>query len=709
MNSGSAVSRRALLRGAAVGTAAGLAGCGYLQGGDGAGGPGQPRTATYTGRVTDLDGNGLGNATVAALVAGTEPLATTTTDGDGRFELAVRAAPVWLRARHPDHVTETRAAGPAREVQLTLTPDEGTLSLAFGGDVMFGRRFYAANDDPLEPQARIRPDARREDHRAVLQHLAPLFDAADVTSVNLETPLTEVAWRHPSKEFTFTSHPVAAEALAGAGVDYTALGNNHVFDALRPGLRDTLSAVESAGLAHSGAGTSSDAAWAPATVERGDTSVAFVSCTTIAGREYDIDWSADATGRGPYTVEQGSRSITFGDDIGAAEASEERIARAVERARAEADLVVVGIHGDDEYVRTPTDRLVRMVDAAADAGADLVVNHHPHVTGGIERRNGALVAWTLGNLVFDQELWETLRSYALVVHATDEGVQRAYTQPLVLDGYVPVPATGTLARRLSWETAGLSADDALLAGDGRRLELGRYADAAGDRQQRTQQVDADGAIYTRTGGWVADVADRSGTVLLGRDRLFAGTLDRETVDGDRSGGALWRFSRDQGGWRVGYRNSGAVRLNAFPEDTRRSLLSPASRIPVGDRPLALTARYRYPDEDGLSLLVSWYNAAEGVSIQQRTVDLPGTDGEWRLVTESLEPPAEATYVNLFCYLDPGETARRASIDDLRLVEWAPPETTGGRAFDHLLIDGSATLALNGTTSAPADWERLDEQ
>ncbi|WP_276260335.1 CapA family protein [Haloglomus litoreum] len=700
------LSRRALLRGAAVGATAGLAGCGYFEG---VGGPERRRTATYQGRVTDLEGAPVADATVAALVGGSEPLATTTTDASGTFELSAGGAPVWVRVRHPDYVTETRAVGPNRTHRLPLTPDEGTVSMAFGGDVMFGRRFYAASDDPLEPQARLRPNARLADHRAVLRHVAPLFDAVDLGSVNLETPLTESTWRHPSKEFAFTSHPVAAEALADAGVDYTSLGNNHTFDALRPGLRDTLEAVSDAGLAHSGAGLSADDAWATATLERGDTTVAVVSCTTVTGERYDIDWSADATGRGPYTVTQGGRSLTFGDGIGAAGASEERITRAVESAREAADLVVVQVHGDTEYVRTPTDRMVRMVDAATRAGADLVVNHHPHVTGGLERRNGALVAWTLGNLVFDQELWETLRSYALVVHATDDGVLRAYTQPLVLDGYVPTPATGSLARGLTRETAGLSTDAAALASDGRRLEVGT-PDLTGGGSRRTQRVEADGAIYTRTGGWVTDVSDRSGTVLLGRDRVFAGTFDNETVDGDGVGGALWRFSRDQVGWRVGYGSSGGVRLTAYPEDTRRSVLSPAARIPVDDRPLALTGRYRYGGDGGLSLLVSWYNAAEGISVQRRTVDLPATDDEWRLVTESLDPPANATYVNLFVYLDPSDDgARRAVVDDLRLVEWAPPETTGGREFDHLLVDGAATLELNGVGSSPSEWVRLSEQ
>jgi poly-gamma-glutamate capsule biosynthesis protein CapA/YwtB (metallophosphatase superfamily) len=697
------VSRRRLLEGAAVGGIGALAGCAFLPD-SGRSGSGQP--ATYSGRIVDIEENPVASASVEALVGGSESRAEVTTDGSGAFDLRADRAPVWLRVTHPDFVTEVRAVDPGTDIRVPLTPAEGVVSMAFGGDVMFGRRFYGTNDDPSEPQARIYPGSRRADHDAILRYVAPLFRGADVSSVNLETPLTESTWRHPTKDFTFTSHPVAAAALAGAGVDYASLGNNHTFDALKPGLRDTLSAVDEAGIAHSGAGRSPSEAWAPADLTRDGVRVAFVSCTTIAGRQYEIDWSADTTDGGPHTVSRRGKSITFRDGIGAAEATEARLERAVTEADREADVVVVQIHGDDEYRRTPTERLVALTDAASAAGADLVVNHHPHVTGGIERRNGALVAWTLGNLVFDQELWSTLRSYALVVHASADGIVRAYTQPLVLDGYVPKATTGRLARRLSWETAGLSAADATLVSFGHRIELGAYADSVSASRRRTQEVAADGAIYERTGGWVDDA---TGAVRLGRDRLFAGGFDDATVDDDRAVAPLFRYGTGPSARRRQSRD-GALRLIAHPENSRRSLLSPGSRLSIdGDR-YDLTCRYRYDGSGGLSALVSWYNAAEGISIDHETRELAGTDGEWRRFTEAFAPPPEATWINVFVFLTPpvGDEPRRVDIDDLRLVEWAPPDRTGGREFDHALVRGSATLELRGNAVAPSEWTRLTD-
>lgn len=698
------LSRRQLLSAASVGFATGLAGCSAPF----AGRVGRGGTASYAGRVVDLDATPVADATVEALVAG-DPLASTTTDADGAFELSAAARPVWLRVRHEAYKPEVRAFAPGTGYRVPLTPADGVVSFAFGGDVMFGRRFNAPNEDSLEPQARIYPGSRRADHDAILQYVAPLFRAADVGSVNLETPLTTSAWRHPTKQYSFVSHPVAAPALAAAGVDNAALGNNHSFDALTPGLTDTLDAVDRAGLAHSGAGESSEAAWEPAVVDRGGLRTAFVSATTVTGSNYDVDWSADTDDPASYTVTRGNRTLTVDAGAGAAAATPERIDRAVSAARETADLVVVQIHGGAEYRRTPTDSVVAATDAAVAAGADMVVNHHPHVTGGIERRDGTLVAWTLGNLVFDQELWSTLRSYTLQVHATAEGVLRAYTQPIALSGYVPMATTGPTSRRQGWEAAGLSDESMRLLGRGRRLEHSPFVDAVSRAGRRRQPVRGDGDIYTRTAGWVEDASSADGAVRLGAERLFTGGFGDPTVDGDDTGGVLWRFGSSPE-TRANAAQGGTIELVSRPENSRRTVLTPGSRLPAEGDEYGLSIRYRHPSGEGASLLVAWYNAASGPSIESRNVDLPGTDG-WERTELSATRPEQATYVNLFLFVSPpdGGRDRRVEIDDLRLIEWAPSERTGGREFDHVRVDGEAELSLCGRAYPPADWTPLGEE
>ena len=60
------------------------------------------------------------------------------------------------------------------------------------------------------------------------------------------------------------------------------------------------------------------------------------------------------------------------------------------------------VHGGDNYERTPSADLRELSDTAVAAGATIVVNHHPHVVGGLRFSDGNLTAWSMGNLLFDQ-------------------------------------------------------------------------------------------------------------------------------------------------------------------------------------------------------------------------------------------------------------------------------------------------------------------
>lgn len=669
------------------------------------------------GTVTDLGGAPLSGVTVETLAPGTTASRRTTTNGEGRFELDVGPTPVHLRLDHPDYVSLVRAVEPGRHA-LRLTPAEDTVSLTFGGDAMFGRRFYDGSEGP-EPAVRIDEGAPLSGHREILRHVAPVFENADVASVNLETPLTTSPWRHPSKAYTFTSHPVAARALSGAGVDYAALGNNHAFDALVPGLTDTRDALSEAGVGFSGAGTSSDEAWEPAFVDHGGTRVALVSCTTEFGRRYDLDWSADRDPDATHTLtretSRGERErLRFPGHVGVAEATGRFMIPRIRAAREAADVVVVQIHGGEQYQRTPPDWIVDRTDVAIDAGADVVVNHHPHVAGGLDVRNGALVAWSLGNLVFDQEIWETYRSYLLTVHVTGGTVRRAYLHPVLLDRYVPKSVTGRVREKVLWETAGLSGPAFSLV-DG---SLEYLADSEPDRRAETSTLRGEGRLYARESGWVEAVEGGPGSVRLGTDRLFTGGFDDCVVDGARSGTTLWAFEGDRNETGDGLGHDGSEGVSLDRDGGGATAFGPSDRVPVRGDALTLTGLYRTDGSTGLGVEVRWY---EGLDVRSglpdsrepdRTerVEVAGTGGAWKRARLSLDPPDGTSYVNVRLGSPAaGDGPQGASFDDWRLVDWVGgvDEEADGRAYDVLRVDGSADLRFavvgDGTD---VTWERL---
>lgn len=205
------VSRRRVVRAAGAGTLVGLAGCG------------NPEYSglhnSIDGTITDLGGDPITDAQIEAITTPGQADDETRSDENGQFELPAEQS-AWLRVRHPEYLSRVRAVAPGAELTVRLTPDTGTtVTLGFGGDVMFGRRFYETGGDGLSERARIDPQAMARSHRDILQPIQPLLEHTDITSVNLETPLTTTDWTYPDKTFQFTSHPTAAGALADAGVD----------------------------------------------------------------------------------------------------------------------------------------------------------------------------------------------------------------------------------------------------------------------------------------------------------------------------------------------------------------------------------------------------------------------------------------------------------------------------------------------------------
>lgn len=313
----------------------------------------------------------------------------------------------------------------------------GRVELMFAGDVMMGRRF----EKPLwRSSPLIRPAARASDMAALLAPMADYLRMADVASVNLETVLatSEPPAKAP-KSVTFFSHPDTAAALKDAGVDYVTLGNNHVYDYLDAGMQSTIATLDAAGLLHSGAGRSEEEALKAARFD-------------IGGQKYSMLGFVGWAGRmSPNQVAETEKG-------GAAHGTAGNITRALQSEVADDRIAIVQYHGSREYSDAPTKLSRTRLRNAVDAGADLVVGHHPHVTHGLEIYHGKLIAYSLGNFVFDQYFFEAQLAYVLKVWMDGDQFYRAEAIPVQLLDYRPVPAVagmreGVLRRLFSQSRA----------------------------------------------------------------------------------------------------------------------------------------------------------------------------------------------------------------------------------------------------------------
>src|SRR6185295_18176009 len=82
---------------------------------------------------------------------------------------------------------------------------------------------------------------------------------------------------------------------------------------------------------------------------------------------------------------------------------------------------------------------------AKQAGATLVINHHPHVVGGFSLDDQSLIVQTIGSFFSDQTVWPSFETYMFAVYLREGKIVRAYAEPLIIDGYLPHGLTDELA------------------------------------------------------------------------------------------------------------------------------------------------------------------------------------------------------------------------------------------------------------------------
>lgn len=285
-------------------------------------------------------------------------------------------------------------------------------TLALLGDVMLGRGVDAA-------LRHMRPQDMWGD---VLPHLLQ----ADLRIANLECALTRHAqpWTRSWKPFHFRADPGAVRFLQAARIDACALANNHVLDFEVRGLRDTLHALDAAGIRHAGAGIDLEEAAAPALLEVHGASpcrVALLACT-----DNQPDFAAARLHPGTHYLEVSLEADTLA-----------RVADAIGRARAAgADWVVFSNHWGANFVERPAPDFRRFARRVIELGADVVYGHSAHLCQGIEIHQGKPILYDTGDFIDDYAVDPVLRNdhSCLFKLMFDRGrLQRIELVPVTLD------------------------------------------------------------------------------------------------------------------------------------------------------------------------------------------------------------------------------------------------------------------------------------
>ena len=254
------------------------------------------------------------------------------------------------------------------------------------------------------------PSFEAKDRAALLGDALPIIQRADFAVANLECALTDRESPIRKCGPNLKGRPEYARVIAEAGFTHLGLSNNHVFDFGEQAMRDTVAAVEAAGMTPFGYGENDRDSRRPLFIEKDGKTLAIVA---VCEHEYSYALP-DQFGANPFDPFDTMEDIA--------------------EAKKRADWVVVMYHGGKEQCEYPSPRLRKACRAMARAGADLILTQHSHCVGCRETYRGAQIVYGQGNFNFvghsDHPHW---RSGLMLDVRFGDGVEVTYL-PVVVNG-----------------------------------------------------------------------------------------------------------------------------------------------------------------------------------------------------------------------------------------------------------------------------------
>lgn len=253
-------------------------------------------------------------------------------------------------------------------------PEVRRVTLAAVGDVLIHSSIYK--------DART---SRGYDFRPMLARVKPYLEEADIAMANQESMIG-------GEELGLSDYPrfnspfEIGDALKEAGIDVVNLANNHTLDGGPAAVLRAIGHWKQIGMMYIGAFASAEDEQTLRIMTKNGITLSFLSYT------YGTNGISVPRDK-PYLV-----SLIDG----------KKVAADIARARQASDAVIVNVHFGTEYEQMPNSAQRRFAQLAADAGAAVIIGHHPHVLQPAEwvrtpSGDRAFVIYSLGNFLAGQE------------------------------------------------------------------------------------------------------------------------------------------------------------------------------------------------------------------------------------------------------------------------------------------------------------------
>ena len=239
-------------------------------------------------------------------------------------------------------------------------------------------RIIATGD--FHPNIRVEEKLQKtQDPHELFGGALHLLQSGDLTITNLEYPLTDCNEKLCKNGPYLKGHPSTISIIKSSGIDIISLANNHILNCCEQGLKDTLDICEANGISTVGAGMTLEAAQKILYKEIKGVKISFIAFC-------ECEFTVATKNHG------GAAPMDLIDNL-----------QSIKEAKCNSDIVVVSVHGGNEFSHYPSPRIVKQYRFYIDHGASAIIAHHPHYIQGYEFYNGKPILYSLCHLMFTRK------------------------------------------------------------------------------------------------------------------------------------------------------------------------------------------------------------------------------------------------------------------------------------------------------------------
>jgi hypothetical protein len=529
------------------------------------------------------------------------------------------------------------------------------------------------------------------------------MSSADYRIANFESPASLAhGSRHPFKQFSFSSHPETLAALTRVGIEAVSLGNNHSYDYLEAGRIETEYALRRRGIKFFGSGASeTEARESALDVLINDVPISFQGFDGIKPVDFYPDpnqpWESQYLYYAMDEPRKGGALLLSPDNL------DYFLRQKPDRLR------IPVMHGGHEYGETPSTAMRDHFEQAHQSGAKIVVAHHSHTVYGValwgDEADPSLSLLSLGNFIFDQDVFETFNSFMAVLDVDQVGPAdyRPFQLRLIpfhQENYVPSLITGRQSERLARHVGHISTflpereQDTLRpavsfadsAGIGVMLRPADYREETLSVEREVTLTEGQSEVFSLNAARGASDYFASFTSLepdarlrLARDLLVYGDFEDYDLDSSIGENDNW--------WQTSTRHATSDQARGG----RNSLV--LYRAQGAANPVNTQLRNRVTFESGAELSLGCYFMGANAGsvtviaqyIQRNTRDQIGEEllGSWAGGSyvwtpryARLNPPEGAGHVRFIITMQPPDDGGALYLDDCTLLSWGPELASG---------------------------------